>query len=262
VLVGKTLELLVDELSPVNVTFTGTDPLTFGQAATQIQAQSLGLLTAFVLGPALIVQTVEPGAKAILRCVGGDAAPLLGLSTDELGSLAFGRDARIVLISGQQDYGFVDPNGSPLFFYKTRFFNSVTRTVSAWSTPFHGLPRAGLSSAGLCRGYVDLVDMAGAPAAGQEVLVYNQFNGTQVENKTVVGGRTRLLTDACGHAELLLVRGANVTVAIGGTTIVRDVPIPTDPTIQSLNLLSSANGSNDVFSVAVPVIPYAVRRSL
>lgn len=261
-LVGQTLQFLVDERTPITVLFTGTDPLTFGQAATQIQAQSLGLLTAFALGSALIVQTVEPGAKAILRCAGGEAAPLLGLTASEPGSLAFGRDARIVLIRGEQDYGFVDPNGCEAYFYKARFFNSALRTVSQFSQPFQGLARPGLEVSSLCRGYVTLVDMSGEPAVNQEVLIYNKFNGTQAEAKTVAGGSQRLLTDKNGRAEILLVRGTLVTVAIGGTTLVRDVLIPTDPTVEAVDLLASANGTNDVFTVQIPNIPYAVRRSL
>ena len=262
VLVGKTLSFLVDELTPVTIAFTGSDPTTFATAAAQIRAQSGGLLTAFVLGSLLYVQTVEAGLKSILRCTGGDAAPLLGLGTQEPDSLAFGQDARLVLVQGQEDYGFVDPNGCAKYFYRARFFNSITRTVGQYSTPFQGPGLTGLSTASLCRGYVKLVDMAGAPAAGQEVLIYNQFNGSQLEGASVVGGNQTLITDARGHAEVLLARGSLITVSIGGTPLARDVTIPTDTTVESVNLLAAASGQNDVFTVQVPNIPYAVRQSL
>lgn len=262
VLVGKAVSFLVDELTSVTVTFTGTDPTTFETAATQIAAQGGGLLAAFVLDGVLYVQTVEAGLKSILRCTGGDAAPLLGLGTQEPDSLAFGQDARITLVQGQEDYGFVDPNGDPRYFYRARFFNSTTRTVGQYSAPFQGPGLKGLSTASLCRGYVKLVDMTGAPAAGQEVLVFNQFNGTQLEGASVVGGNQTLLTDSSGCAEILLARGAQVTVSIGGTPIARDVTIPTDSTIESVNLLASATSTNDLYTVQVPDIPYAVRQSL
>ena len=260
---GLTLLLLLDEHINVDIIFTGANPITAANAASQIETQSNGLLTSFV-GPegTVVIQTVEPGIQAILRCVGGDAAPLLGLPTCEPGSLAFGCNARIVLKKGEQNYSFVDPDGSPRYFYKARFYNSFTMTVSSYSLPFQGTEISGLSLANLCRGYVTLVDMTGEPAMNQEVLVYNEFNGTQVENRTVVGGNVRLLSDSKGHAEVLLVRGSKVTVSIGGTPLARDVLVPTDCSIESFNMLSSCAGSNDNFAVQVPNISYAVRRTL
>ena len=259
---GLTLTFLIDEAVPVTITFTGSNPLSFGQAATQIQAQSNGLLTSFVIGTQLIVQTVEAGAKAVLRCTGGEAAPLLGLATSEPNSLAFGLDARIVLVLGQEQYGFVDANGSPCYFYKARFYNSFSNTVSQFSAPFQGSVVAGLSTASLCRGYVQLVDLTGQPAINQELLVYNDFNGTQVEGAGVTGGCVKMLTDQNGYAEVMLVRGTLVTIAIGGTPLARDVLVPTDTTVESINLLSADNGSNDVFSVVVPAIPFATLRHI
>lgn len=261
-IVGKTLELLVNERTEVIVTFTGIDPLTFAQAALQIVSQSTGLLSSYVSGSTLVVQTIDTGLKTALRVVGGDAAPLLRLATSEPGSLAFGRDARIQLRHGLESYGFVDPNGSLEFFYKARFYNTVTSLVSQFSSPFQGTPIAGLALDRLCRCYVDLVDMSGRGLANQEVLISNRFNGAQVDNRVVAGGHRRLLTDASGHAELLIPRGISVTVAIAGTSIARDVVIPTDESIQAINLLASDNGSDDLFTVQVPDIDFAVRRSI
>lgn len=262
-LAGTTLSFLVGpDGVPITITFAGSNPFTLGEAASQIQAQSNGLLTSFVIGNQLVVQTVQAGAAAVLRCTGGDAAPLLGLATREPLSLAFGLDARIVLVLGQEQYGFVDANGSPHFFYKARFYNDFTNTVSQYSAPFQGTTVSGLSAASLCRGYVRLVDLTGAPAEGQELLVYNEFNGTQVEGAGVTGGSIKLLTDEHGRAEVMLVRGTLVTIAIGGTPLVRDVPVPTDTTIESINLLSAAIGSNDVFTVQVPNVPFATLRHI
>jgi len=262
VLVGKTLKFLIDEMVPVSVTFTGTDPLNYGQAATQIQAQSNGLLTAFVLGSALIVQTVEPGIKAILRCVGGDPAPLLGLATTEPSSLAYGRDARIVLKQGEQNYGFTDPHGDTSYFYKARFVNSFTGATNDYSLPVQGIIQSGLDISNLVRCYIDVVDMTGNAVVGQELLVYNAFNGQQVQGKVITGGSVTKLTDSQGHAEVFLARGLLVSVSVGGTPLARQVTIPADPAIESLNLLAAASGNDDLFTVQVPVIPFAVRRTL
>jgi len=262
VLSGKKLQFTLDGETIIDITFSGTDPLTYAAAATQIENQSLGRLTAFVSDKSLIVQTALRGAKVDLQCTGGNAAPLLGLSTTGSDSLAFGRDARIVLQQDTEEYTFIDPHGSREYFYKSRFFDTTTRSVSAFSDPFQGDVFSGLSLDSLCRVYVNLVGMTGEPACRQEVLLYNEFNGYQREGKTVVGGPLRLLTDDAGHAEALIARGSRITVAIGGTPLARDILVPTDTSIESLNLLSSANGRNDVFTVQVPNLNYAVRRSL
>ena len=261
-IVGLTSEFSLGEHQAVTVAFTGSGTyLTYAEAAAQIVAQSGGLLMSFVAGGILVVRTVEAGIKALLRCVGGDASPLLGLPTSPA-AVAFGRDARIVLVHGQQDYGFVDPRGSSSYFYKIRFFNTEARTVSQYSMPFQGESVAGLPVSELCRGYVDLMDLQGNPLENQEVLVYSDFDATKRERFTAVGGPIKLLTDRLGHAETLLIRGTKIVVGIGGTPVARDVRIPEDRKIESINLLSSLFGTNDVFNVAVPNIPCYARRSL
>lgn len=261
-LVDKKVTFLVNETIPVEVTFTGVDPLTFGDAATQIAAQSNGLLLSYVNGSVLVVKTVQAGVLATLRCTGGDAAPLLGLSTTEPDSLGFGRDARIVLVLGKENYGFVDPDGSTTYFYKLRYYNSRDALVSEFTPPFQGRSGSGISPENLVRCYVDLSDLSGAGTANIEVLIASSFNGLQVEGRTVIGGHARLLTDANGHAELLIPRGADVTVAIGGTSIARRFTVPTDPTKGSVDMLSPDVGKDDLFTVRVPNLPYAVRRTL
>lgn len=259
---GLGLELLVNEETTVNITFTGGNPRTFAQAATQIQAGSLGLLLAYASGNTLVIKTVGVGEAVTLRVVGGDAAPLLGLATTEPDSLSFGHDARIVLTHGQEAYGFVDAEGSATYWYKTRFYNSVNQLTSDYSLPFQGPQAPGLPPSSLVRCYVDLVDLKGNPYAAQEVLVFNQFNGTQVGGRTVAGGSAGLLTDVSGHAELMLPRGLVVTVSIPGTSLARDFTVPTDPTVQSISMLDPTVSSDDVFTVQDPHIPYAVKRTL
>jgi hypothetical protein len=262
VIVGKKVTFLVNESIPVEVIFTGVDPLTYAQAAVQVAAQSQGLLSSYVNGPVFVVKTVQAGVLAVLRCTGGDAAPLLGLATAEPGSLAFGLDARIVLIHGQEQYGFVDPDGSPNFYYKLRYFNTASKLVSDFTPPFQGGGGVGISTANLVRCYVDLIGLSGNVAVNAEVLIGSSFTGLQVEGKTLVGGNVRLLTDANGHAELLIPRGADVTVAIGGTTLARRFTVPLDTAIEAVNMLDPSIGADDLFTVKVPRLPYAVRRTI
>lgn len=261
-LVGKTLSLLVGEKTRIDVVFTGSDPTTFASAAAQIAAQSNGLLSAFVLGSGLYIQTRQPGAGATLRVLGGDPAPLLRLDTREPGSVAFGTDARIPLIHGVGKYVYTDTNGDRDYWYRTRLFNTRTRSTSNFSSPFQGRTLANLGSPRLVRAFVDVVDARGIAIAGVPVLLFNRFAGTQVDGKTMVGGANNGLTDDNGHFELLLVRGTEVTCAIGGTDIARDITVPIDPGVEMFNLLDPAYGKNDVFTVRVPDLKYAVRRSL
>lgn len=262
-LVGKKLELLIDEKDAVSVTFTGSNPLTFGQAATQIASGSAGKIRSFVLNGRLIVETLTAGASVSLRVVGGDAAPLLNLPTSEPDSVAFGLDARLVLVKGVSAYSYTDKNSSKEFFYKARFYNSADKTVSEFGAPFTGKFIAGVSSSHLVLGYADFVDMNGAARANQELLIYTRADGTIIDGKVVVPSEaTRVLTDTTGHVEISLIRGTKVTVAVAGTDLVRDIDVPTDPAITSFNLLDPTKGKNDLFKVQVPQIEYAARRSL
>lgn len=262
-IVGGTLELLVNEDQEINLTFTGVNPITLGAAATQIQTAGAGLLRSFVVGGKLVVETVQPGAAAILRVVGGTAAPLLGLPTAEPLSVTFGLDARIPLTVGISNYVFTDRNGAPAYFYKARFFNSLDRTVSSFGEPFNGQFISGVPATSMVLGFVDFVDANGKAKKNQEVLVYTRMNGTIIDGKVVVpSAPTRLLSDADGHVELTLVRGTRVTIAVAGTDLVRDIDVPTDTSITSFNFLDPTKGSNDLFKVQVPNIDYAARRSL
>ena len=263
VIVGLTLELEVNATNAVEVTFTGGASITYGQAATQIQAQSNGLLTAFVIGSRLVIETTLPGAQATLRVVGGEAAPLLGLAVEEPENTAFGLDARIPLVSGVTDYLFTDPHSFSTYFYKSRFFNTVNRSASSFGPAFRGVALSGLPSENLVLGGIDFVDIRGVGKANQVVIIYARLEGLIVDGKVVApSGPTRLLSDADGHVEIQLVRGTKISVAIAGTDLVRDIDVPTDLDITSFNLLDPAFGANDLFKVQVPLIDYAVRRSM
>ena len=257
-LVGKTVTFLLNERTPIEVTFTGTDPVSYEQAATQIELQSSRDLVSFVVpGGVLVVQTSVAGAAQTLRCTGGDAAPLLGLSPY---ALAFGRDARIVLKHGELNYGFVDLRGSSTFFYRMRFFSSADRSNGTFTAPIQGGPVGGLAIAALCHGYVNLVDMIGQPIENQQVVLYP---GANFAGYSVTGAPRTLLTDKNGHADIALVRGTQVTLALMGTNVVRALWVPTDLAVESFNMLvEQPHHRRDTFTVQVPNLPYAAVRSL
>lgn len=264
VIVGLTLQLRVNEQDDLVITFTGADPLTYSDAASQITAQGKTKVRSYVDEDGLLViETTEPGTGAVLRIVGGEAAPLLGLSIDEPDSLAFGRDARISLRDGVESYLFTDVRGSDAYFYKTRFRNKTTQGVSELSQPFSSGQALGLTSASIACGTLCLVGLDGKPLNNIEVSVYNAFRGDLVEGKLVSESSQRKITDSNGRVEFFLVRGTKLTVAISGTSIVRDIVVPTDPSVLIFPLLGADPGTgDDHWKVQVPDLVYAERRSL
>jgi hypothetical protein len=260
---GLVLNLLLDEETPITITFTGLTSLTFSQAATQITAQGEGLLVAFVwMDGRLVLTSMEPGNKAILHILGGNAAPLLGLPTTSSSTVAYGKDARLELIRGQELYQFIDYHGDPDFWYKTRFRQALTGNVSDFSLPFAASSASIVDTSTLIIGTVDLIDAQGKPVQNREVSLYTRFGGAVAGTDGVIPRDIRQLTDENGHAEFSLVRGLQVTVAVAGTQLVRDITVPTDMSLSSFGLLDPGVGSNDVFVVQVPNVDYVVRRSL
>ncbi len=264
-LVGLSLDLLVDEVKPLSFVFTGVNPLTFSNAAAQIAFGGQNLLQSWVVNGRLVLETVRTGVGASLRVVGGDAAPLLRLATEEPLCLATGCAARIPLVPGVERYSFDDPNGREHYTYTTRFRNRGTGVVSALSRPV--THAAGVDPANVVRGWLRLADTSGRPLGSTRVLVDNAFKGTMAmgqfgEPFLVAGGAQAALTNDRGYVEFLLVRGLQLTVSIGGTSLFRDVVVPTDPAVTSFNLMDPTLSTDDLFSVQVPALDYMARRSL
>lgn len=251
---GKALQFLVGT-SPRTITASGTDPLTYGQLAAQVVAQTLGVVNAYVVEGLLVLETFAIGGSARLEITGGDLAGLVGL---ELDWPAYGREPYLPLVVDQRDYTFVDHQGDPSFWYRWRLRNTSLDEVSAFSTPFQpSRPRVTDTAIG----FIDLTDMDGSPLEAREVRLYSRFNGQLSNGRVVAGYSKNALTDKDGHAEFELVRGLPLTAAVAGTTLVRDLVVPTDPLVTRFNLLDPALGTNDVFKVQVPNVPYATRRS-
>ena len=263
-IVGLSLDLLIDEETAVTITFTGSNPITFETAAGQIESQSNGLVTAFVWNDGrMVLMTSQPGNGAILHVLGGDAAPLLGLPTSLPISVAYGKDTRPELIAGQSVYEYTDYHGSTSYWYKTRFRQASTNNVSNYSLPFSPSSASIVNSSTLILGMLDLVDAQGKPVQNREVRVWTRFGGTVLPiNIGVIPRDITQLTDQNGHVQFQLLRGLQVTVSIAGTQLVRDITVPTDPTLTSFSMLDPTVGSNDVFVVQVPNVDFVVRRTL
>lgn len=261
--VGKTLELLVNERVPVSITFTGTDPLTLSAVASQISAQGINTVFGYVdTDGVLVVGTLLVGGQTSLRVVGGDAAPLLGLPLTEPDCLGFGQDPRLPLVSGQKTYSFSDYWSEPGYFYRTRFSNSLTGVRSGFSEAISAKQTLGIDPSHIAIGYVRLLQNNGRPAATQEVTVFSSYKAGLLHDAMIVGGPERFLTDANGYVEFPLLRGAVFDIGLVGSPMIRRVTVPTDTTVLKFNVFDPDYGQDDNFTVQRADIPYAQRTTL
>lgn len=262
-LVGKNLELLVGEQVLV-VTFTGTDPLSLTQVAAQIDYAAAGLLSSGILdgGRSLSMTTVDVGCKARLEVTGGDAAPILGFSVAPPSNRAYGTDVRPRFVAGKSAYHFTDVWAKVGYYYKTRKRNSMTMELSEFSMPIDGQVTRAVLPSELVAGWVRLIDFQGRPVANRSILIStkNTVHALGYRDFLVDFSDQVLTTDADGYCSVLMLRGVPVVVGVAGTSLVRDVTPPTDPSVDSFNLFDPAVGSDDAFSVKVPNINIAERQ--
>ena len=257
VLVGKDLRLSVSD-QDVTIVFTGSDPLTYLQAAIQVGVQGAGV-GAYVTAEGLfVVQTTTSGrAGGRLQILGGEAAPLLGLPTGT--DVVYGQDFSLALSENTNTYEYVDPWGSSAHYYKVRFINSNTGATSEFSQAYPGTERLGLEPQSLAVGRLTLVDAAGKTLINKDVRVHMEFSGQIIDGKVVAGGDLIRSTDETGSVEFTLPRGEKVSVSIPGTSLVRTITVPDQ---DLFNLLDPDIADQDIFKVVVPDIVYAERRSL
>src|ERR1019366_9194787 len=137
-----------------------------------------GLISSFIAADGrVVIQTFEPGNKAILRILPTDAASLLGLPTTEPDSVNYGKDARVQLDVGSDAYSFTDTHGDPSYFYKARLDNSFNGNLSIFSTPFPAQTTGVIDPSLLIVGTVDIVDMQGRSVHNREVSIFTRFTG-------------------------------------------------------------------------------------
>jgi len=258
---GLTLDVLVDGDQSFTITFSGTNPISYFDAVSTVVNTGSGKISAYLTDDSLFVlEGVRPGSGALLEVVGGDAAPLLGLP---IGYPGRGKDARLGLVIGKSVYDYVDPLGSKLYYYKTRFRNSTNGSLSEFSSSFQAACGAGVALADIVVGYVCLLSVDGRPLAGRLVQLYAATKTALTSGRIVVGGPKAVRSDSSGRAEFTLVRGVTYTLSIAGTDVVRDILAPIDMSVSSFNMLAGFVGtSDDAFKVQVPSIVYAERRSL
>lgn len=254
---GMTLQLEVNSSPAVNIIFAGIGNRTVDQVVADINAAISPNIAVDDTGLLRMTSTLL-GTVSKLEIVGGSAVAGLGFTA---GQKDIGEEPYITLVSGQTDYTFIDSDGEGSFFYRVRFFHTVTGLLSAYSTPFQGSPGTLISAANLSVGSIDMVDARGVALSEQRIHFYSVHQPLQVEGFQVAIDRklVTIETDNAGHAEVTLVRGLRVKVVFEETGLVREIVVPSAPTFDLAALVAVAP---DVFNLAIPNIPAAIRRSV
>lgn len=261
---GKQLDLLYRERDEISIIFTGADPLSYQNIADQITAGGRRLVRGYVTTDnVLVIETYAVGTTSVFRVLSSDAASILGLPSDTTGAQVFGRNPRISLIHGKEEYQFIDGYGADTYWYKIRFRNSTQGTTSEFTAPFQVGAGTLVSTSNTITGYVDIADLQGRAIANREVIVGDGPTPHLVDGVVTIGIKQSAFTDADGRAEFTLIRGKQVTIAIVGTGVAKDILPPVDQNIGTFNMLDPTYSvQNDYFKVRAPNIPFASRRSI
>lgn len=256
--VGKTLQLLVDQDSQVGVLFTGgVTPLTTAQVVDQINT-ALGDAIASDYFNKLLLTSTKDGTISKIEIVGGSASAEFGWAGGERN---IGFDTHITLQSGVSVYSFIDNDGEAGYFYKVQFYNTSTNLKSSDSAPFEGGVGTLISADKLSTVKVDLVDGRGIASPEQSITFYPMHELLEVEGYQVAMTRAPITirTNNSGHAEISLVRGSRWRVAFEGTSIIRDITIPD---AAETDLMMALAAATDPFDIQTLLINPALRRTI
>jgi len=254
---GLTLKLKVDEGSEQTITFVTADPINIDDLVDFLNTNLIGATASEDVGKLKISSDVT-GTVSVVEITGGTALTALGFL---VGDRDTGEDARISLQTGVTEYQYDDRSGDHDYYYKVRYYNSVTFAVSSFGPAVKGDVGSVLPPSDLIKAVVDLASLDGKPVADREVSFYNKYVPPLVlSDYMIVGAEVKLYTDRVGHAETMLVKGSTVVVSIAGTNIVREIVVPTTGTEFKVNDAIAA--ADDLFQIQIPDIPAAVRRTL
>ena len=234
---GKTLSIVLNSADPIPVVFTGADPLNISAvihaintAIPNLASDSSGKLklTSPILGTGSSLQ------------VSGDAAPILGLSTNKVDGLA----ARIYLVDPTCEYIFRDYGGLDTYWYKTRYFSTATGSVSSFSDARQGNPQSVLPVELMSRAYVRLTDVAGRPIVNRRIIFVPQTPQVVTADTEVFGilpgfDRVIITTDYNGFAEVSLLRGMPMKAFFEGSSYHRDFVVPNQTEFDLMTVLST-----------------------
>jgi hypothetical protein len=243
-------------LPPFSITFVGNNPLDLAHVLDRINSVMNGVGTASEVptdtNKVRITSPLAGTGSSLL--ISGTAVPFFGFPTKKVN----GRDARISLQVSVLDYTYIDLDGEPTYWYKTRFFSSINNSFSAFSTPQRGQPVLTVPSAQLVKASITLADAAGRPVVDRRIIFVPVM--PLIVPTTTIGvlpGTDRIIaiTDLNGHAEIPLVIGMTMKVFIEGAAFQREFVVPNT----DFDVLAVATAQPDPLNIVVsPPIPIVV----
>jgi hypothetical protein len=190
----------------------------------------------------------------------GTACAVLGLSTTR----TYGAYSRIVMYEPLQKYFFRDWDGNDSYWYKTSFYHHLTSAESSLSDPIPGAPPTKFPTSEMSLGSGHLTDLAGKPIQNKTIRFRLEGQAAvTAEDATPTrwwippNSEFTVLTDYLGGFSTYLPKGASVSVAVEGTSMVRTLEVPdTD-----FDVFWAAGATTDRFQVVTPAEVYLVRRA-
>lgn len=253
---GKTLGFRVNAVTEVSVSFTDPDPVSTTQVIAAVLAET-ALVVASDIGGRVRLTTAATGSGASLEILESDAAPYLGL---DVGAAAVGLDADITIVSSTYEYLYTDQNASTDFWYRIERIHATTAQTSGLGVPFQAGP-IGTPNATKIWCFVRVVDLQGKPISGRVVTLINPTQPNLVSHSGTRWGVFRqvasMTTDSEGYAQVRLLRGMQVDIAVDGTNFVRRLQIPS--TGESVDLFDPTLVVEDEFGIQEPQIDFALR---
>lgn len=192
------------------------------------------------------------GLESTLQ-IAGTAATVLGLTTTKI----YGVLHRLVLTNPTVRYRFYDTSAeNPIYYYKTRFSNSQTGRISAFSDYVIYPIQSIVSPSDLVTCYCKFSDSQGNPVKDRRVILVIQQPGIIGSSSTflaplvgVMEERVELLTDQFGFASTKLPKNILVKVYIEESYLNRIINTGTS----DFDLLNKVSTSYDPFNlVATP----------
>jgi len=251
---GLTLTIKVDGGADQVITFESPDDVDVDDVVNEINGQTVGVTASNDSGYVKISSNTS-GTASSIEIVGGSSISELGFTEADVD---YGEAAHIPLLVGVDSYEFDDESGDVSYWYKTQYLNTVSGASSSLSDAVKGSTGAVVPAASLVTGSIDVVDLSGKPVADMLIVFYNVYSPPIVITPYVVVGKTvSVVTDAMGHAEVDLVKGAIVDVTFAGTSITRRIQVPD----ANFSLWDEISVVDDNFQIQVPEIVDAIRRA-
>lgn len=126
---GTTLLINVDNEGVQTVTFTGANPVSIATVVSTFNDNITGATASNSFGKLQITGN-DTGTDGTLNIIGGTSLAILGFTA---GDDTNGQDANIPLVAGQSTYSYDDSSGSATYYYRTRYYNSISGASNDYS---------------------------------------------------------------------------------------------------------------------------------